>query len=87
MDTEWMYQKNETKNEELDVARSSHHEPKAKKAKMSLGGAGFIEDECEADGQNKESENDGDYQISAEDIAFIDDLLNDETSWGQYLNF
>ena len=88
MDVTWTYQKNDIKNEELDIACSSHHEPQAKKAKMCLGEAGFIQDECEAD-QGESNETEEDYQINctAEDIAFIDDLLNDESSWSQYLNF
>ena len=89
MGATWMYQKNEIKNEELDVGHSNHHEPQAKKVKISRGEAGFIQDECAEDGQGGLNENEEDCQINctAEDIAFIDDLLRDETSWEQYLNF
>lgn len=84
MDEKWTYQKNDIKNEELDVARSSHDEPQAKKAKKSLGAAGFIQDECEVNDHGESDENEED--CTAEDMAFIDDLLSDENSWEQYLN-
>ena len=88
MDEKWTYQKNDIKNEELDVARSSHDEPQAKKAKKSLGAAGFIQDECEVNdhGESDENEEDCTIDCTADDIDFIDDLLSDENSWEQYLN-
>ena len=64
---------------------SKQPEPKRSKKNDDCRRFSFIEDECEVDGEDSNEVN-CQINITAEDIAFIDDLISDE-SWEQYLNF
>lgn len=82
MGTNWEYQKTLFVEDAETVKIEDSSEQVTKKRKIEKIKSNLIDDECAVDGDDTEDDN---FNVTEEDLAFIDDLLAEEHDWEQYL--